>query len=184
MNNKELIELFMQNPNKATGYIYKYYFPSIKRYVILNQGSIEDAKDLFQDVLLVLLTKLQHDNFILSASLKTYTIAIAKNLWLKRLKYMRMQANYEPSLDNQLLLDIESQIEQEKSYWEKLQDYFTKITKHCNELLTKIFIHGKTIEQIQDEYGYSSKHNAQNQQHKCLEQVRKVRAKEENTEKN
>lgn len=182
MKDIELVDLLRKNSKEATAYIYKNYYPSVKRYVLVNKGSVEDSEDLFQDVLIVLLTKIQHDNFTLSASLKTYIIAIAKNLWLKRLKHMQMQTSYEPTLDS-MLHELDHNIEQEKSYWEKLQDFFTKITNHCHDLLSKIFFQRKTIEQIQDEYGYTNKHNAQNQQHKCIEQVRKVKEKEERAKK-
>ena len=36
----------------------------------------------------------------------------------------------------------------------------------------------KKIEQIQKEYGYSSKQNAQNQKYKCVEQIRRVKEQE------
>ncbi|WP_291880872.1 hypothetical protein, partial [Chryseobacterium sp.] len=61
------------------------------------------------------------------------------------------------------------------TYWEKLQSYLTKITNHCKGLIHAMFFHEKTIEQIQQEYGYSTKHNAQNQKHKCMEQIRKAK---------
>jgi len=46
-----------------------------------------------------------------------------------------------------------------------------------------MFFKEKAIELIQKEYGYSTKHNAQNQKHKCVEQIRKIKAKEEQQEK-
>jgi hypothetical protein len=42
-----------------------------------------------------------------------------------------------------------------------------------------MFFKSKSIEDIQLEYGYTSKHNAQNQKHKCLQQVRKVKEVQE-----
>lgn len=45
-----------------------------------------------------------------------------------------------------------------------------------------MFFKNKPIEQIQKDYGYSTKHNAQNQKHKCVEQIRKVKEQEEKKE--
>ena len=38
-----------------------------------------------------------------------------------------------------------------------------------------IFIENKSIEEIQDKYQYSSRHNAQNQKYKCVEQIKKIK---------
>lgn len=45
-----------------------------------------------------------------------------------------------------------------------------------------MFFKNKPIEQIQKEYGYSTKHNAQNQKHKCVEQIRKVKKRKQRKE--
>jgi hypothetical protein len=45
-----------------------------------------------------------------------------------------------------------------------------------------MFFENKNIETIQKEYGYSSRHNAQNQKHKCIEQVRKVKEADQKEE--
>ena len=45
-----------------------------------------------------------------------------------------------------------------------------------------MFFKNKNIEEIQKEFGYSSRHNAQNQKHKCIEQVRKIKNIEEQQE--
>jgi hypothetical protein len=37
----------------------------------------------------------------------------------------------------------------------------------------------KPIEQIQKDYGYSTKHNAQNQKHKCVQQIKKIKEQED-----
>ncbi|MBS1740474.1 RNA polymerase subunit sigma-70 [Elizabethkingia anophelis] len=174
MSNEILSDLKGEN-NKAFGELYKNYFGMVSRFIINNNGRTDDAEDIFQDTLLVLLEKLRQDNFVLTASLKTYVMAIAKNLWLKKLRTPHTKLECLELGDNDLLEDINQSIEEERTYWEKLQSYLTKITNHCKGLIHAMFFHEKTIEQIQQEYGYSTKHNAQNQKHKCMEQIRKAK---------
>ena len=71
--------------------------------------------------------------------------------------------------------EINSAIENEKYYWEKLTGYIKAISSHCQNLIQDIFVQNKSIEEIQDKYQYSSKHNAQNQKYKCIEQIRKIK---------
>ena len=156
--------------------LYTKNYASVERFILNNSGTISDAKDIFQDTLLVLVEKLRIDNFELTSSLKTYIIAISKNLWFKKLRDQPHHSQLELTEihSHKFYCEISSSIEKEKTYWEKLQEYLSKITNHCNHLLHAMFFNNKNIEDIQNEYGYSSRHNAQNQKHKCLEQMRKL----------
>lgn len=165
--------------NNAFGLLYKEYFGMVNRFVINNNGESIDAEDIFQDTMLVLVEKLRQDNFELTASMKTYIMAIAKNLWLKHLRTHKKVVEFSELYDNNFFEEINLAIEQEKNYWDKLQNYMHKITEHCKGLIHDMFFKEKAIEQIQKEYGYSTKHNAQNQKHKCVEQIRRVKEEEE-----
>jgi RNA polymerase sigma factor (sigma-70 family) len=165
--------------NQAFGELYKSYFGSVKRFVLNNNGNVQEAEDLFQDTLLVFVGKVRQDGFVLTASLKTYLMAIAKHLWLKNLRGKPLEALFDDTSNMSFYDNIQSAIDQEATYWDKLQYYLSKITAHCSRLMHAMFFQNKTIEAIQQEYGYSTKHNAQNQKHKCMEQIRKVKEKEE-----
>ncbi len=169
--------------NFAFGNLYQSNFGKISKFVQNNSGNQADAEDLFQDAMMVLVEKLRQDNFQLTASMDTYVYAICKNLWFKKLR----DKNHELSLDelqsNNFQMSNSDSIENEKTYLEKLKGYLLKITEHCNRLINDIFFNEKAIEQIQKDYSYSTRHNAQNQKHKCVEQIRKVKKEEEQREK-
>lgn len=159
--------------------IYQNYYSGIERYIINNSGTKNDAEDIFQDALLVLLDKLNKDDFRLTATLKTYMFAICKNLWLKRLRNPKHK--YEVGLDDEMSDELYNEysqaIEEETSAVDKVSVLMSKVTHHCNKLLNAMFFEQKKIEQVQEEFGYTTKHNAQNQKYKCIEQLRKLKVK-------
>ncbi|WP_310992737.1 RNA polymerase sigma factor [Aequorivita marina] len=165
--------------NFAFGKLYKDNFGKISNFVQNNSGNKTDAEDLFQDAMMVLVEKLRQDHFQLTASINTYVYAICKNLWFKKLR----DTNFELSVDQlqsfDFLTSINHSIEDEKTYLEKLKGYLLKITDHCNRLIHDIFFKEKAIDQIQKDYGYTTRHNAQNQKHKCVEQIRKIKKADE-----
>lgn len=168
----------------AFGELYKKHFGVVNRYILNNSGTTEDAEDVFQDTMLVIVEKLRQDDFQLRASLRTYIMAIAKNVWLNRLKSAGKYRNIEEHLNNEAFYEeLNGYIDQEMSYWDKLQNYMHKITTHCQGLLHDMFFKEKSVEQIQEEYGYSNKHSLQNQKYKCVEQIRKVKEGEEQKSK-
>lgn len=181
--NNIIVDLKTEN-NFAFGKLYQDNFGKISNFVQNNSGNQADAEDLFQEAMMVLVEKLRQDDFQLTASIDTYVYAICKNLWFKKLR----DKTYELSVDElqsfDFLNSINDSIEDEKTYLEKLKSYLRKITGHCNRLIHDIFFKEKAIDQIQKDYGYSTRHNAQNQKHKCVEQIRKVKEQDEQDEKN
>ncbi|MGI8583790.1 MAG: RNA polymerase sigma factor [Chitinophagaceae bacterium] len=155
--------------------MYEQNYQLVERFVLKNNGTVDDAKDIFQDIMLVLIEKIYADDFELTASLSTYIFAIGKNLWLKKLRNISFRK--EIPLDNfnttSLYAEISSSIETEMTYKEKLQTLMKKMSAHCYHLLRSMFYLDKKIEDIQKDFGYSSRHNAQNQKYKCLEQAKK-----------
>ena len=176
-----IIDLKGEN-NKAFGVLYKNYFGLISRFITNNNGTIHDAEDVFQDTMIALVAKLREDDFVLAASVKTYIMAIAKNLWFKKLRTATREIEFTDTHDNKFYEEINLAIEHEKTYWDKLKNYIHQITAHCKGLIHDMFFKNKPIEQIQKDYGYSTKHNAQNQKHKCVEQIRKVKEQEDKKE--
>lgn len=159
--------------------LYTLYYPTVELYVLKNKGSIDDAKDIFQDAIIILLEKLNRDDFVLTASLKTYIVAICKNIWLKHLRDSKSQFNLkiDDFMKDAFFEEIKIFIEDEMTYKDKLTFLMTKITKHCDDLLNKMFFTQNNPTDIQQQFGYSSSHNLQNQKFKCMQQVKKQKEK-------
>ncbi len=160
--------------NKAYEILYKFYYPSVKNFIIKNNGREDDAKDIFQETIIILLDKVPKDDFNLTSSLKTFIFAISSNLWLKRLRDSSKMVKTDIDIYEKYLADyeeVEEEIHQANS--NKVLAIFKTITNKCVVLLKAIFYANNNIDVITKEFGYTNKHNAQNQKFKCLEQARK-----------
>ncbi len=170
--------------NFAFGALYQKYFDSVKYFVLKNNGSTADAADVFQDTMLVLIEKMRKDNFVLTASIKTYIVAISKNIWYKKLRNAGREIAFEQMHESNFFEEINLDIEREKTYADRMKGYMLKITEHCSRLINDIFYKGKELQEIQAQYGYTSRHNAVNQKHKCISQIRKIKEQEEKQKNN
>ncbi|AFM05375.1 RNA polymerase sigma factor, sigma-70 family [Bernardetia litoralis DSM 6794] len=188
---KQLLTEFCQGNEKAFSKLYHYYYGFVENYVCKNNGTTEDAQDVFQETLIVFLEKLKKDNFYLTASLKTYIIAISKNIWLNSLRKNKKTTIYsitnsensddstdfnQKAIEIILSTDFDTDLENEKSILEKFNDYFSHLTSHCQNLLSTIVEEEKTTEEIQKEFGYTTRNNLHNQKYKCVNQLKKVKA--------
>ena len=160
--------------NQAYEILYKFYYPSVKNFILKNNGSEDDAKDIFQETIMVLLEKVPKDDFNLTSSLKTFIFAIGSNLWLKRLRDSNKIVKTEIGTYEKYLSDyeeVEEDMHQDNS--NRVLRVLKTITNKCLVLLKAIFYDDKNIDTITKEFGYTNKHNSQNQKFKCLEQARK-----------
>lgn len=173
VSDTSLLEQIKEGDNASFEILYRFYFPSVASYIKQNQGNKEDAEDVFQEAILVLLEKVKQPDFNLSASLKTYLYAICKNIWLKRLRssklisvedYEKFQLESEPEM---LELTPEKSNEEKVTYW------LTKVTVHCQNILKAIFFYNQTVDSLMKTVGWKNKHVAANQQYKCLQQMKR-----------
>ncbi|HTN16523.1 MAG TPA: sigma-70 family RNA polymerase sigma factor [Chitinophagaceae bacterium] len=175
MEQKLNINDLKKESSHAFELLYDAYFDVVLRHVLHNSGTKDDAEDLFQEVMIVLVHKIRDDNFRLSASLKTYVMAIGKNLWLKTLRNRSRDQDHKQLSAAAYYTEISAALEREKYYSSKLQQYLYKISRHCQGFIDDVFFKGKSLDQIKEEYGYTTRINAANQKYKCMEQIRRVR---------
>ncbi|HZG01661.1 MAG TPA: sigma-70 family RNA polymerase sigma factor [Chitinophagales bacterium] len=177
ISDRALLENLRNEDNASFEVLYKFYFPSVAAHITQNFGSTEDAEDIFQEAIMVLLQKVRQTDFVLTSSLKTYLFAIAKNLWLKRLRDNKLvpvndlekfQRTGEPSA-------FELQPEQTKE--EKLASWLTRITENCQRILKAIFFYNEPVGSLMQKMGWKNKHTAANQRYKCLQQIKKQKEK-------
>jgi RNA polymerase sigma factor (sigma-70 family) len=181
MTDNVLLEKLKTEDNASFKLLYQFYFPSIALFVEKNSGNDEDAEDIFQEAILVLLHKVRQPDFVLTSSLKTYLYAISKNLWLKRLR------------DNKLILVEELDVEQGesdmsleelmsgKTKTEKLDSWISRITANCQRILKALFYLGEPMESLMKKMQWKNKHVAANQQYKCIQQLKKEKENEQAT---
>jgi RNA polymerase sigma factor (sigma-70 family) len=155
---------------------YGVFFQSIRRFVLTNSGSEEDAKDLFQEALMVIFQKARDKNFKLTCSMGTYLYSVSRFLWLKELG-KRKQVRGKP-VDLEDFIDTGADIYEISEYNERLhvyRTYFERLSEDCKRVLT-LFMEGHTIAEITSIMGYSSEQHTRNRRYRCkLSLIERIR---------
>ncbi len=170
-----IVEGLRLNSDFIIRYVYKEFFPSIKYLIKNNAGLEEDAEDVFQEALLVILTKIKDDNFELSCSFITYLYSISKNIWLQRLKRKRMTYKNQDEL-TRFLDTPEIGVEVHLEYEEKYQSFvrqFENLSEDCQKLL-KLFLTKMSAKDIAENMGYKSEFYAKTKKYLCKEALKKM----------
>ena len=81
-SDEQIIAGIQSGSSIALDAIYELYYPSIAHMISQNNGSEDEAKDIFQEAVIVLYDKISKGNFELSSKLKTYLIRFAEDFGL------------------------------------------------------------------------------------------------------
>ena len=76
MLDQDIIELIRTNKSeKALRSLYK-HFPMMQKIIRHNGGNTQDAEDVFQEALIILVRGIKENDFTLTAKLSTYLFSI------------------------------------------------------------------------------------------------------------
>ena len=153
--------------------LYEKSFPAVASFVSKMNGTLEDAKDIFHDALVIYHEKLADPGFVIAISQEAYIVGIAKHLWLRKFKKDRQNI----SLDR-----YESVISIPEDYFPSLNTTrllrFLEITgRKCLELLTAFYYERLSARDMLQRFGYGTEHSASVQKYKCIEKAREAMKK-------
>ena len=176
MTDENLINLLRGGDNNAVKKIYKSGFGYCASFVLKNSGTREDAKDVFQQAMIVLLEKIKDEDFKIKVSIKSFLYAVTRNLWLSD---MRGRVSTNP-IDNEkdLRLALDDEIEEKKlleSAYLKLEAGFEKLSEECKKLLKLFFYKRLSDREIAPLMDYTVDF-VRNKRSRCIKTLRKFAA--------
>src|SRR5690606_37141650 len=155
--------------------LYDEFFPMVFHLVVTNNGSEDEAKDIFQEAVMVLYDRAQDPEFGLSSRLKTYLYAVCRRLWLKQLA--QQHRTFTDVADYEDRLPVEDDLEKQKKEdtdFVVMDDALEKLGEPCRTILLDFYISNLSMQEICDKFGYTNADNAKNQKYKCLQRLKRL----------
>jgi len=175
INEQILLQGLVNNDSKAIESIYKDNYNMIQAFILNNNGSYDDARDIFQEAMITLYEKAKSESFVLTCQIKTYIYSVCRRLWLKRLqqmgKYISAGENLEETVPVEEDLEIHEKRNAEFAIMERAMG---SLGEPCKSLLDAYYIQKKGMTEIASEFGYTNADNAKNQKYKCLMRLKKL----------
>jgi RNA polymerase sigma factor (sigma-70 family) len=166
MTDKEIIEYLRNNRyQKAVNGLYD-VLSSVRKYIHSNSGTTDDAKDIFQDALVVLYKNVQSQTFTLTVPLKTYLLAIVKNLWLQELR----RRNKIPVTTEQA--DVPDMVLTDDKNFGIAKAAFNLLGEKCRQLLILFYFKKKTYRELASFLAFGDERTAKNQKYRCLQKAK------------
>lgn len=174
-NEQLLLRGLANNDTKAIDTIYKDNFNMVQALILNNNGTYDDARDIFQEAVITLYEKAKSDSFVLTCQIKTYIYSVCRRLWLKRLQQMGRYSGQVESLEETVPVEEDLEFHEKRNAdFAIMERALNSLGEPCKGLLEAYYLQKKGMTEIAQDFGYTNADNAKNQKYKCLMRLKKL----------
>ncbi|MCB9261078.1 MAG: sigma-70 family RNA polymerase sigma factor [Flavobacteriales bacterium] len=144
------------------------YFPVVKKWLLANGCSKNDAADIYQQALLVFCQKCRQPNFELTSSIETYLFGVSRFVFYNQKRLQKPEAAELSEVELAASNDVDEHKEKET----KLHIAFKAleaISDRCRQLLQLFYLKQISMTDIAKKLGFTSDQSAKTQKYKCLQ---------------
>lgn len=173
---EEYIKAIRSNDDSGLSILYKLHFPLILNFILNNNGSEEEARDVYQDAIIILVDNLKRKSFKLECKIKTYIYSVCRRLWLTELRH---KGNFIGGLREvesfiEIKEDEVENFEENERKFRIMDESLIELGEPCRTILKDFYLNRISMLEIKDKMGYTNTDNAKNQKYKCLQRLKKI----------
>lgn len=169
----DILNRIRKGDTKAFREIYVEHFGMVRYMIINNSGTEDEAKDVFQEAMVLLYEKSNTEKFELTSSLKTWIYAVCRNKWLKQLEKKKKNSRFT---DFEHFDAVEVVEEESQSMHDVLRTSMGRLGVGCRKILLLFYYFKKSMEEIATELNYTNADNAKAQKYKCIQKLKALYA--------
>ncbi|ABG58230.1 RNA polymerase sigma factor [Cytophaga hutchinsonii] len=164
MNDQEILARLKQGDENTLDLLYKKNYRMMVKLIVKNNGSEEEAKDVYQDSLIVLWQKARDPDFVLTSKISTYLYSICLNLWRKELE-RKKRFSYEVK-DEVDVVDLDKN-ERIKIINKCIQ----QLGETCRDILTYYYFDRLSMVEIAEKMGFANSDTSKTKKYKCKKEL-------------
>lgn len=167
MSDSHIFEQIKSGDEKALGVLYKKYYRMMIHMVLSNNGTEQEAKDVYQEALVVFWQKAVSGKLVLTSKISTYLYSICQNLWRKELERKKRLSNEEKD-------SVEYQDFEEKEKARIIRDCVNQMDETCKKVLMYYYFDGLSMQDIADKLGFANTDTAKTKKYKCKKKLDEI----------
>jgi len=165
-----ILEGIKTRDTKVLSYIYEQYYPVVLKLIIKLNGTSDEAKDIFQNVIIDIHERAVNNKLNIHVKFKSYLIGACRNMWYAA--YNRKKIYDFEDIDNidekylseEMLYFVDNSEELAKD--RLFYKYFSKLKKEC-QIILRLFFDKVPMKRIAHYLGYIKTQQAKNQKSEC-----------------
>jgi len=162
----EIIQGIEQHRSEVLEYVYKEYFPYVENYVVQHGGSSDQARDIFQDGMIVLYKKVCSGEFKLFCKLSTYLFAVCKRIWIQENRKNTIHRNHQAELKQTAEPMLIYGDKSDDEIREIIERNLDSLSPSCQKIL-KLLFNGYKNNEIRELMGYDVVTQVVDKKYRC-----------------
>lgn len=150
--------------------LYERAFPLFARFAGKMNASFDDAKDIFQDAMVIYYEKTSDASFSIKVSPESYVVGIARHLWIRKFNRDKKQVALSGDEEDFSIPPDYFPDKQEA----KLLAFLERAGEKCMDLLQRFYFERMPLKAIASSLGFRTEHSAAVQKYKCIGKVREA----------
>lgn len=164
MNDQEILEQLRKGNETILDLLYKKNYRMMVKMIVKNNGSEEEAKDIYQESLIVLWQKARDPSFILSSKISTYLYSICLNLWRKELE-RKKRHSYEMKEGSETMdMDRDERIK-------IINKCIQQLGNTCRNILIYYYFDRLSMTEIAEKMNLANSDTAKTKKYKCKKEL-------------
>ena len=170
-SDKEILAAIQRSDDRVLEYLYKQVLPKVKKYVIKNNGSDDDARDVFQDAVVIFYKYVKEGRFNVEHDIAGFIFSVGRNLWIntakRRGKVIALNDEASQINDTENFSD-ELMTREREEYILKL---FSALGNSCKQILLYSIYDKFSMKEIKEKMGFTSENVAKTKNYKCKQRL-------------
>ena len=164
MKDEEALDRIKQGDERVLDYLYQKHYRMMTKIVLSNNGTEEEAKDVYQEALLVFWQKAVSGNLVLTSKISTYLYSICLNQWRKELD--RKSRHSSEVVDGE-----EHQGHDDREKYKIVKECIDELGDVCKEVLTYYYFDGMNMQEIAEKLKFANTDTAKTKKYKCKKKL-------------
>lgn len=174
----EIIDNLSRNRevDSSLKFLYRSHYEFLGRYVVNNNGSWDDAQDIFQEVMVAFVNLVKAGKFRGESSIKTFLYSLNKNIWLNELKKRSRtqvrEMKYEKASDK-TEHSVNAALEAREAN-AGLMKVMGELGETCKKILLLYYYENQSMKEILTTLDYENEQVVRNKKYKCLKRLEEL----------
>jgi RNA polymerase sigma factor (sigma-70 family) len=160
MKDSEVLEKISRGDEAALDYLYRKYYRMMTSIIIKNSGTEQEAKDVFQDALIVFWQNVTSGKLVLTSKISTYIYSVCLNLWRKELDRKSRLSHEEKE-------EVEYIDDEQKERAKIIHQCIARMDETCRKLLTYYYFDDMSMQDITQKLGFANTDTTKTRKYKC-----------------
>lgn len=171
-------EILKADINKPVTYMYEHYFDAVEIDIKAKGGNHQDAADIFQEAVLIVIDKIKSRKFRGESNVRTFLLGITRNLWLHEKRSRERRSGRETDFSR--TEEAQSEIVERKFSIDNtniIRSLFEQVGELCSEILSGVYYEKMSMKELLSRFDYENEQVLRNRKSRCMKKLKGLLSK-------